>query len=255
MAETSLTRLSQAVAAVCPIVGLSVPTFGSSVGVVIQFDPLATPAQQVLAQNVVATFDWSNSAYEPWAAAESIMAVIPQNAISSTLSRQGKLFGCGTGALTLVAGFTGPVLWFRNDHATSDFLITKLIFGWNGGTAGKANTIASLISYNTTIPTVNATAISFQNENLKYATATLPGTTTNLTARKWNGIGTVGMTGSTGGFAQIPNRLGNGNTSLPIDGEIVLGNGNSMAFSVTPEAAGIFHVSVVGYFLPAVPVV
>ena len=59
------------------------------------------------------------------------------------------------------------------------------------------------------------------------------------------------MTVAAGGFAQIPNRLAKGNTTINIDGEIILGPGNSMEFRVTPEETGEFQVSVVFYTVPA----
>lgn len=52
-------RLHAALAAVCPILGVSVPTLGTSVGVRIDFDPSSTAPQQAAAQSALLTFDWS----------------------------------------------------------------------------------------------------------------------------------------------------------------------------------------------------
>jgi hypothetical protein len=51
---------------VCPILGVSVPTIGTSVGVRIDFDVAANQAQRDAAQNVVDTFDWSQAAHDTW---------------------------------------------------------------------------------------------------------------------------------------------------------------------------------------------
>lgn len=162
---------------------------------------------------------------------------------SSLRSSLGQLHGTGTGPLTLPAGFSGPVLWFRNDHII-DFYIQKLIFGWNGGTVGaRDRTVSSFIHYNTSIPLTLATPIMFVNENIRFTNTPV----NTLTARKWNEVGVAGMLGSTGGFPQIPNILTAGNTIIHVDGEIVLGPGNTMRFDITPEAAGSFSLSVVGY--------
>lgn len=59
-------RLHESLAAVCPIVGVSVPTPGTSAGVAIQYDPSATAPQQVLAQTTLATFDWSQATHDAW---------------------------------------------------------------------------------------------------------------------------------------------------------------------------------------------
>ena len=59
-------RLHESIAAVCPIIGVSVPTSGTSVGVRIDYDPSATVPQQVSAQSVLATFDWSQPTHTAW---------------------------------------------------------------------------------------------------------------------------------------------------------------------------------------------
>lgn len=61
-----INRLQESLAAVCPIVGVSVPTEGTSVGVRIDFDPSATAQQQTDANAVLAAFDWSQSAHDAW---------------------------------------------------------------------------------------------------------------------------------------------------------------------------------------------
>jgi hypothetical protein len=171
--------------------------------------------------------------------------------ISSERSQVGKLFGIGTGGITPTSSFSlGPVLWLRNDSNTEDLYVQKIIFGWNGGSTNFNRTILSFIKYNTTVPTGNNTAISDQIENISRSGASSAISSGVVTAHKWDGVGT-GMTGSTNGYLQIPNRLAQGNTSISIDGEIILGVGNSMEFQVTPEETGEFHVSVVYYFAPA----
>ena len=169
--------------------------------------------------------------------------------VSSERSRSGKLFGLGTGSITPTGSFSlGPVLWLRNDSTTENIHVQKLIFGWNGGSTNYNRTILSFIKYQTSEPTGANTSISDQIENISLtgASAVASG---KITAYKWDGTGT-GMTGSTGGFLQIPNRLAQGNTSLDIDGEIILGPGDSMEFQVTPEETGLFNLGVVYYFAP-----
>lgn len=59
-------RLHESCAAVCPILGVSVPTPGNSGSVVVHFDPSASQAQRDAAAAVVASFDWSQSAQDTW---------------------------------------------------------------------------------------------------------------------------------------------------------------------------------------------
>jgi len=62
------------------------------------------------------------------------------------------------------------------------------------------------------------------------------------------------MTGSSGGFLQIPNQIAQGNDPVHIDGEIILGPGDSMEMQITDNMtggeAGIFNVAIVFYFAP-----
>lgn len=59
-------RLHAAVAAVCPITGVSVGTPGVPASVTVHHAPEATPAQQTAAAGVVAGFDWSAAAQTAW---------------------------------------------------------------------------------------------------------------------------------------------------------------------------------------------
>lgn len=58
-------RLNRVLSALAPITSVSVPTIGTSVGVVIQFNG-ATGAQQTAANNALAAFDWSDAAQAAW---------------------------------------------------------------------------------------------------------------------------------------------------------------------------------------------
>lgn len=160
---------------------------------------------------------------------------------SGDKSRQGELFGMGTGRLTLPAGFNGRVLHVRNDSQIRNFHVTKLIFGNDGGN-GNDHTVFSLIFYNDTTPTTNVATAAASNENKTSSRIA------DLTVLKWDEVGSSGMTVFTAGEAQIPNTVGPGNTSLPIDGEIIFGPDQTMNFDIAASAAVKFHVSMVGYF-------
>jgi len=179
---------------------------------------------------------------------------------SSERSLTGNLFGLGTGYLTTsgsmaASGGNGGsgVLWLRNDSTIEDLYVQKLIFGWNGGSTNFNRVIQSFIKYNTSVPTGNNTATTDQIENIS-KTGSAAVASGKTTCHKWDGVGD-GMTGSTGGFLQIPNQIVKGNTSIPIDGEIILGPGNSMEMQVTDSMTGgeigIYNVAIVYYFAPA----
>lgn len=60
---TSAARLHQALAAVCPILGVAIQAEGSGS---FQADPSATAAQRSAAQSALASFDWSAAAEQNW---------------------------------------------------------------------------------------------------------------------------------------------------------------------------------------------
>jgi hypothetical protein len=171
--------------------------------------------------------------------------------VSSERSRKGKLFSIGTGSLNPTAAFSlGPVLWLRNDSNAEDLYIQKFVFGWDGGTTNFNRTIFSLIAYNTSEPTGANTPITDQIENISLSGSAAAVSSGVTTAHMWDETGT-GMTGSTGGFTQVANRLAQGNTSVNIDGEIILGASNSIEMQVTPQETGLYNVAIVYYFAPA----
>ena len=173
--------------------------------------------------------------------------------VSSERSRQGKLFGVGTGYLTTSGSMNlGGVLWLRNDSVTENIHVQKLIFGWNGGSTSFNRVIRSFIKYQTGEPTANNTSITDQIENISF-TGSAAVASGDVTAYKWDGVGN-GFTSGSGGFLQIPNQIPQGNTSIPIDGEIILGPGDSMEMQVidngSDQEAGVYNVAVVYYFAP-----
>jgi len=168
--------------------------------------------------------------------------------IASERSRSGKLWGLGTGSISVNSGMTlGSVLWFKNNYSDQDIYVEKIIYGWNGGTASRNVTCFNSIHYNTDEPGANRASASPQIENIGKSGTSSPVTDSDVTAWKWDGTGTLGMTDTGGGFAQIPNRVAIGDTEKPIDGQIILAPGNSMEMRVIPEEDGLFQVSVVYY--------
>ena len=169
--------------------------------------------------------------------------------IGSEMSLDGMLYGIGTGSVSVTAT-GGQVLWLRNDDPNNFFQVDKIIYGWNGGSTNFNRTAFCLISYQTTVPTANNTATSPTIENIHLSGTTSAVTDADATGHIWDGVGD-GMTGSSGGFGQIGNRIAQGDTSLGfIAGQIILGQNDTMAISVTPEEAGLFNAAVVYWKTP-----
>ena len=174
--------------------------------------------------------------------------------VSSERSRTGNLFGVGTGFITTSGSMNlGGVLWLRNDSTEDDLYVQKLIYGWNGGSTSFNRVLRMFIKYQTAIPTANETAITDQIENIS-KTGSAAVASGKTTAYKWDGVGN-GFTSGAGGFLQVPNQLGQGNTSIPIDGEIILGPGDSMELQAidngADQEAGVMNAAIVYYFAPS----
>ena len=170
--------------------------------------------------------------------------------ITAERSRVGKLYGVGTGEITPTSSFSlGPVLWIQNDSNTEDLYFQRMVFGWNGGSTTWIKTCFAEIKYNTTVPTGDNTLITDEIENISLSGSTTATASGDTTVHKWDGTGT-GMTGGTGGFAQNEYRLAQGDTEVEMDGEVILGPGDTMEITVTPEETGLFHAFVVYYFAP-----
>lgn len=172
--------------------------------------------------------------------------------IASERSRKGLLFGTGSGSVAVTSGMSfAPILWLRNDDPDHNFYIDKFIFDWNGGSTNFNRTILSFIKYQTTVPTGANADASPAIENISLSGSTAAVTDTKATAHKWDGTGSdTGMTGSTGGYLQIPNRLAQGNTSIAIDGQIILGQNDTISMQVVPEEDGLYNVAIVYYKVP-----
>jgi len=59
-------RLTQTIAAVCPLLGLSIGNPGDPLSVVMHLAPAATADQIALANSTLASFDWSTAATESY---------------------------------------------------------------------------------------------------------------------------------------------------------------------------------------------
>jgi hypothetical protein len=84
----TLTRLTQAIAAVCPIVGVAILDANSPPDVRIDYAPAATAEQQQAAQQALSAFDWSAAGQAAWANTQAVAAA--QASLADTVSSEGK---------------------------------------------------------------------------------------------------------------------------------------------------------------------
>lgn len=64
--DDQINRLHEAIAAVCPIAGVSIGTPGDNSTVTIFYDPPVSAAQQAAAHAALASFDWSDAGQKAW---------------------------------------------------------------------------------------------------------------------------------------------------------------------------------------------
>ena len=92
--------------------------------------------------------------------------------ISSERSRQGKLWGVGTGFLTIPAaiGAASPILWFKNNSTDEMWYVNKIIGGHCGSQSNPTHNVAvsTLIKYDSAAPSANNTEIFATIENIAY---------------------------------------------------------------------------------------
>ena len=177
--------------------------------------------------------------------------------ISGERSRAGKLFGAGSGFITtkttmdhLTTAANGSVFWLRNNSTDENIHIQKLIYGWNGGSTNYNKTLQSRTYYNTGEPTGNnITNFTDQIENISLSGSS-PVESGKTTIHVWDGTGN-GMTVGSGGFIQMSHQYAPGPTDFPIDGEIILGPGDSIEFRIDSSAeAGLYNCAIIYYFAP-----
>lgn len=169
----------------------------------------------------------------------------------SNKSLEGGLFIFG-GSFTLTGSESNaPMLWLRNDDREHMIRIDKIIFGWNGGSTNHNRTNLCTVSYEVSEPTANATSIGPQIENIARSGFNAPVTDNLTTAHKWDGVGSSGMTGGANGYQQVEYRISQGSTNFSdINGQVILGQSDTMQIGVTPEEAGLFSCYVIYWKYP-----
>jgi hypothetical protein len=85
---SAIDRLTQTIAAVCPIVGVAILDTKSPPDVRIDYAPAATAQQQAAAQQALSAFDWSAAGQATWANTQAVAAA--QASLADTVSSQGK---------------------------------------------------------------------------------------------------------------------------------------------------------------------
>ena len=149
-------------------------------------------------------------------------------------------FATGTGELSLPASFDGPVLWFRNDDNDRNFILSRIIVSWNGGTATRNLTCLFQSIRNAGEPAANANTSFIGNTNFGSTKSSL------ATAYQWDGTGTAGMDTTPG--SAVATRLLNQGSDTIQPGGAILPAGSSISMNLKPDEAGVAAISLIGYF-------
>ena len=157
-------------------------------------------------------------------------------------SIDGFRFGFNSEILDLPNNFNGPVLFFKNTDNNRLFHISKFVVGWNGGNTGTPKTVQLTNIKNATIPTGNSTVTNIGNSNFSSTRKALG------LAFKWDGVGTSGMTGSTGGVPFVFTFIAAGRTPIILNGAIILGSESTISINLKTDKAGQATVAILGYY-------
>lgn len=142
----------------------------------------------------------------------------------------GNAFSVGTPVLAVTAT-GGPVLWFKHESPAHDFVIHRILMGWNGGDTNHDRVIAGSVYYGADEPSANHTP--FEASNLNKGSQN----SISSSAYFWDGVGdgmTIADLGTLGGSLLI----GQGMSVLDMESSIIIPPNLSFAISVDPEEAG-----------------
>jgi len=135
----------------------------------------------------------------------------------------------------------GCFFYFKNTSATQRFHINSFNIAYNGGSTSYNKTISAELRGGASEPTANNTSVTAIPMN-----STIP-KTASITAHHWDGVGT-GMTVASEGALTGTSIFSKGATIFPINGAIILGTGGSVSIWGEAAEAGMFTVTVEGYF-------
>lgn len=157
-------------------------------------------------------------------------------------SEDGFRFAISSGNATLGAGFDGSVVRFENTDPDRDFYVLSMVGNWNGGNTNHNRALKLEVIKNESEPTGAATSFSPGNTNFGSPREAL------ATAHKWDGTGSVGMTGGTGGITIATHYLTQGRTEIQLGGALIIPSGTSINLGLVPEEAGSATASLFGYY-------
>ena len=156
-------------------------------------------------------------------------------------SDEGLRYIITSGKPDLGATFDGGVLWFKNTDPSRHFHVTRIVLGWNGGDTNHNRVSFLTGTFNSTEPTANQTTITPSNSNLASNRTAL------MTAYKWDGVGTAGLT-TTGGVGGAVNVVAQGENPIQLGGALILPVGSTFEAKITVEEAGVFSITIAGYY-------
>jgi hypothetical protein len=145
---------------------------------------------------------------------------------------------------TLTANSTNEhrILYIQSDDTALKMYIDAYIYGWNGGNTNHNRACRLKVYRDAGAPIANSTSATIGNLNWTSSNVAL------ATAYKWDATATNGMTMSSNGILVYDNLLTQGLTELHLQGVPILGYGNTISISLTPEEIGAFAI-VIRFFM------
>jgi len=133
------------------------------------------------------------------------------------------------------------LLWFKNTDPDRHFHINRYYLSWNGGDTNHNRACDVRLYVGMAQPSANYVDFSPGNLNLTSPRVAL------AEAKLWNGVGS-GMTVASLGTKAQAAYLGQGATQFDIDGTFIIGYGQIIGVTATPEEAGKLSMIISGWY-------
>lgn len=142
----------------------------------------------------------------------------------------GYAFSVGTPVMAVTAT-GGAVLWFQHTDTSFNFIVHRILMGWNGGDTNHNRVINGSLFYGASVPTANQTTFTPANMNRSSQNA-IEGT-----SYLWDEVGD-GMTIADPGTFVGSLLVGQGMSVLDVEDSIIIPPNLSFSITVAPEEAG-----------------
>lgn len=166
---------------------------------------------------------------------------VAQNDLAYHSAELEAAFQLGLPQRSVTAATEYPVMRFKNTDPNRKFAINRIFVGYNGGDTTGNKCVVGRTYVGMLAPSANATATTPGNLNFSSKKVAL------ADGHIWDGVGN-GMTVAANGVLAQTQFFAQGMTTIVVEGSIILGLNDFIAFTVTPEETGKVALIMSGFF-------